>query len=912
MKRKFALILSAVMATSGLPLTAYAATFKDINDVPWAGAETVINSVADKGLLSGYEDGTFRAKNNVTYCEAMQMVYNVLVKTGAAKSIDAVEAYSYMATLDTYNVPKWAQMAVAYGLKNNIIDMQLVATKFAGGNTAATREDVALLFGNALGMYYDKERDATEAKKFADYWSISGERLVQIDLLKRLGVVSGDNYNNFNPKKNINRAEMAVMLNKTNSILTEGVEESGTITNITVNENKYYNFEVKLTKGGTENVQATLGQMPVYSGDTMQTVALSSLNKGDQISMVRSGNTVIALRLTKGSTAQSKYDMTGYVDSYKNDSLSFENENTGETVKYPIKSGAKIVVDGQSVTRAALKDLLDEHSKEHAYAGINTTIEREKNNGNYEDVTYIDGLYITFTNEYTRVGEVKSFTTNNVNMKLIGSSSEGTYYFAANCAFYIGETKSTAAELKKLADSGTAYVKITINEDEKVSKVVMSEDTFDEGTQDTSRTYKVKSLNDKKLVVEEGGESTTFTFGSTNPLDNITFYGYNVDSREWNNLGNVDDAENFADDPVRYNGVSDKDADSFTMYCKVVMNKSNKLTEVYLSTNKQAWNKTSDEKRERKGTVASIENDVLKFKTSGTSYTMQSKYNTEGSDNVIKIGSTDTQSKKLLTRLANDSALELYAEIVADSSNKVTEVDARLTAASGKLVEYNQEERYIKIATSDGEYELNTTTKPKLKDEDDSKFTLDDLATSKYVGEPIKLGFNSSGVINQIELVNGPNSGKGLTKVSGIAVSAANGLQVEGSSKTYAWQSDSKTTLRVYSSGTQSLDTVRRMIDDAKVSVYVEAFLDDKDRVDNMNVYVKSAQGELTSCDGDYVRIKTSDGNKFSFYMPAKLKSCNVKGLNQKNLEDGDADNKGYNVKLTFGTDGVVSDIANG
>ena len=91
-------------------------------------------------------------------------------------------------------------------------------------------------------MYYDKEKDAAEAKKFADYWSISGERLVQIDLLKRLGVVSGDNYNNFNPKKNINRAEMAVMLNKTNSILTEGVEESGTITNITVNENKYYNL----------------------------------------------------------------------------------------------------------------------------------------------------------------------------------------------------------------------------------------------------------------------------------------------------------------------------------------------------------------------------------------------------------------------------------------------------------------------------------------------------------------------------------------------------------------------------------------------------------------------------------------------------------------------------------------------
>lgn len=897
MKRKFALILSAVMAASSLPLTAYAANFKDINDVPWAGAETVINSVADKGLLSGYEDGTFRAKNNVTYCEAMQMVYNVLVKTGVAKSMDAVEAYAYMGTLDTYQVPKWAQMAVAYGLKNGIIDMQLVATKFAGGNTAATREDVALLFGNALGMYYDKEKDAAEAKKFADYWSISGERLVQIDLLKRLGVVSGDNYNNFNPKKNINRAEMAVMLNKTNGILTEGVEESGTITNITVNENKYYNFTVRMTQGGTENVMATLGQMPVYSGNTTQTVALSSLNKGDQVSLIRSGNSVIAMRVTKGSTAQSKYDMTGYVDSYKNDSLSFENENTGETVKYPIKSGAKIVVGGQTVTRTQLKTLLDDHYKEHAYAGIKTTIEREKKNGNYEDVTYIEELYITFTNEYTRVGEVKSFSTNSVNMKFIGSSSEGTYYFAANCEFYIGDTKSTAAALKKLADSGTVYVKVTVNADEKVSKVIMSEDTFDEGKKDTSRTYKVKSLNDKKLVVEENKETTTFTFGSTNPLDNITFYGYK--NKDWENLGNVDKAEKFADDT------------DDTMYCKVVMNKSNKVTEIYLSTDKQAWNKTSDEKRERKGTVASIQNDVLKFKTSSVSYTMLDKYNTKDSDNTIKIGSTETQSKKLLTRLANDSAFELYAEIVADGNNKVTEVDARLTAATGKLVEYDQDKKRIKIETSGGEYELITTSKPKLTDEDDKKFTLDDIATSKYVGEEIKLGFNSSGVVNQFTLVNGPNVGSGLTKVSGIATSAANGLQVDGKSKAYSFLSERKMTLRVYGSPTESLDTVKKMIEDDKVKVYVEASLDDDNRVEKLTVYVREAAGELTSCDESYVRIKTASGNKFSFALPAKLKSCNVKGLNQKNLKDGDADNRGYHVKLTFGTDGVVSNIAN-
>ena len=548
-----------------------------------------------------------------------------------------------------------------------------------------------------------------------------------------------------------------------------------------------------------------------------------------------------------------------------------------------------------SARRTQLKTLLDDHYKEHAYAGIKTTIEREKKNGNYEDVTYIEELYITFTNEYTRVGEVKSFSTNSVNMKFIGSSSEGTYYFAANCEFYIGDTKSTAAALKKLADSGTVYVKVTVNADEKVSKVIMSEDTFDEGKKDTSRTYKVKSLNDKKLVVEENKETTTFTFGSTNPLDNITFYGYK--NKDWENLGNVDKAEAFADDT------------DDTMYCKVVMNKSNKVTEIYLSTDKQAWNKTSDEKRERKGTVASIQNDVLKFKTSSVSYTMLDKYNTKDSDNTIKIGSTETQSKKLLTRLANDSAFELYAEIVADGNNKVTEVDARLTAATGKLVEYDQDKKRIKIETSGGEYELITTSKPKLTDEDDKKFTLDDIATSKYVGEEIKLGFNSSGVVNQFTLVNGPNVGSGLTKVSGIATSAANGLQVDGKSKAYSFLSERKMTLRVYGSPTESLDTVKKMIADPNVKVYVEAGLDDQERVETLNVYIREAAGELTSCDSDYIRIRTASGNKFSLDLPGKVKTCNVKGLKQEDLEDGNADNKGYTVKVVLTDAGVISSI---
>ena len=188
-------------------------------------------------------------------------------------------------------------------------------------------------------------------------------------------------------------------------------------------------------------------------------------------------------------------------------------------------------------------------------------------------------------------------------------------------------------------------------------------------------------------------------------------------------------------------------------------------------------------------------------------------------------------------------------------------------------------------------------------------FTLDDIATSKYVGEEIKLGFNSSGVVNQFTLVNGPNVGSGLTKVSGIATSAANGLQVDGKSKAYSFLSERKMTLRVYGSPTESLDTVKKMVADPNVKVYVEAGLDDQERVETLNVYIREAAGELTSCDSDYIRIRTASGNKFSLDLPGKVKTCNVKGLKQEDLEDGNADNKGYTVKVVLTDAGVISSI---
>ena len=902
MKRKLTLFLSAVMVASSLPMTAYAANFKDINDVPWA--VNVINNVADKGLLSGYEDNTFRGKNNVTYCEAMQMVYTTLTKSGAANPIDAVTAYSYMSVLNTYKVPKWSQMAVAYGLHAGIIDMQMVATKFAGGNKTATREDVAIMFGNAMAPLFGKEKDTTAAKGFADYWSISVNAVEQVDILKRLGIISGDNYNRFNPKNNITRAEMAVMLSNTYSVVDDGVTEKGELIEILENDDNYY-FKIEKADGGTEGFHATEGEIPVYVGNTTQTIAMSKLVEGDEVEFVFSGSELIAIRQMDTTGVKGKYDITGYVNSLKDNTLSIDNENTGKTDKYNIKNGADIKVDGEEVSLNELRDILKERYKEHAYAMITTKIERERvSSGNYVDKTYVDTLTIEYVDEYTVVGEVKSFGSGSITVKLVDGGSEKSILYADDVEFYIADEEVEYSEMKDLYQNGTTYAKVTLNTKDKATKVEMSEDTFGNTNElEESRTYELQSISDKRIILEDGGQKYTYDFGTKNPLSNITFYLWDNQEDDWEEEDDVEKVE----------AKTDKwfDDDS-RVYAKIGFNSGDKLNQVYLSDEKGAWKNSEDHRSEKKGTVASIEDDVLKFKTSSIEYTLLKKYNGD-TENKLLIKGALTSSKTVLTRLANDSDIELYAEITANGDNEITEIEAVPKKAVGTLVEWdrdneNKEGRCIEIETEDGNtFKFKTTKNPKLTDEEEDVFDLDDIAGSKYIGDEIELGFNTNGIVDEFTMVDGPKANSVTTKVKGIATGAYDGLEVDG--KTYPWMSKkANITVHNYSCPQESLDVVKDLIEDPDVEVYVEATLDEG-KVDLIRAYVRSAEGELLEYeDKGNVRILTDAGNRFSFIPNNELDECDVNGWDQEDIQLY-GKGIGYDVELKFDKDGDVCEI---
>ena len=916
MKKKIALALSVMMASSCMNVTGYAANFKDINDVPWDGAKTVINSVADLGLLSGYEDSTFRARSSVTYCEAIQMLYTTLQKTGTAKHMDASNHFKYISFMQSYNIPTWAQAAVAYGLENSIITTSDMA-KFMSGKTSnyATRQDVAKMFGNALAVRYDVDRNAKAANAFKDSYRISEDSIILVDLLARLGVVAGDSGNNFNPTNSINRAEMAVMLNKTYEILKNGMESTGTITDFEYNGSNY-RLTIKTENGESLNFNAVPNLVKVYNGDSNQELPLSRLCSGDKVSFTYNSGSLEKIRVLDGSTTKEKYNITGYLTVLKSDEMTIENENTGEKEKLDFDSGCQFYLDNKSIRRSDLEDELKENSDKYAYAGINTktTVEKGKNSSGSStqvEKTYVTEVYVTFSDEYTRSGIVENMDNAFINFKYTNTSSSNIFYFASGCKYYIGEKSVSLADLKSMANSGTVYVKVTINKEGKASKIELSEQSFT-AESDSSTIYKVSGFTDSQVSFGTGDDKINYKFGSTNPVSNISFYIWDDGDEDWVST-KVSGAESYFDTN------DDKDK---SVYGRLEFNSGGKITKVYLSIKKSAWSAGSDSYAERKAEIESISGDTLKFKNSTVSYTLLSQYNvkvSEGKDvdavtgkdadgnpvkNPLVILGSKTSSLTLFKKMVEASGVTVYAEVKADGNNKIQSIEARPTAATGTLVSYDADEKELILKTSDDkEIKFTTIRRPNTGTDD---YTYEDIATSSYIGSKLTLTFNSDGVVTKIG-VNENASEKGKISVKGVAESAADGLKFEGNSKVYSWLGRSNTEIHNYSLDSSSLDRVKDAIDDKDVTVYAEVRLTEKEQVDRINVYIRDAEGAFQEYDEDKntVRILTESGKLFTFNTVTKP-TISISGVDSGKWNDLAV---GKTVKLTFESDGLLKSV---
>ena len=373
-KSILAVAAAAAMAISSVgTVPAYAASvFADINNLPWAGAATYIEEAYNQGLMAGYnENGKLycKAKNNVTYNEAVQLMYSIMSKyKGTTVSSSVVSKWTN--TMAANNIPSWAYNAVAYALENSILSKNDLRIFMANASTQnnARREDVAVIFGKALATVYSLSSNPTIS--YGDSSSVSTTSVPYLELLNRLNIMVGDSNNKFNPKAAINRAEMAVLVSKTyNTLKGNGtstptnpgqtgqvVQYSGTIKSKTSTAGGYSISVSGKTNGVSITYTFTTNSATtVISGSSTTTV--DKLKTGDSIVAVCNGSVASTILLmASGSSTTAAETKSGTISGMTSSTISIKSGSSSKTYDVEDTSSTKVTIDGSNSTYASLKN----------------------------------------------------------------------------------------------------------------------------------------------------------------------------------------------------------------------------------------------------------------------------------------------------------------------------------------------------------------------------------------------------------------------------------------------------------------------------------------------------------------------------------------------------------------------------
>lgn len=213
MNKKITRFVAIALAVLMLPVTTFAASFKDISNKHWA--KTYIEQCADLGFINGFPDGTFKPNAPIRFTELIKMLSNFLNVSEA--DMQTAES-TYGSTLNSLKPTSWVRPYLLKCLSKGVIDLDLVNSAAKNGSPsmikdnaqyAFSRSDTTMLFCRAMGL-----EPVPTTVTYKDAAKIKKNIIPYIGALQKVGVLSpqGDERGNFRPSDALSRAEVAKML----------------------------------------------------------------------------------------------------------------------------------------------------------------------------------------------------------------------------------------------------------------------------------------------------------------------------------------------------------------------------------------------------------------------------------------------------------------------------------------------------------------------------------------------------------------------------------------------------------------------------------------------------------------------------------------------------------------------------
>ena len=556
-------VLTALTAAVCLTVSSvgYGAVFSDIgSSLKWA--ESYINSVYESGLMVGDYNSrgarVFRGSENITYSEAAQLVYSMTVKSGFATDVTDLGINRYSMEMANEGIDDWAEKAVAFCMEKGIVSSyDLTKFKDNGQDVKISREDMAVMFGKALALSYSLSTGTSLA--FNDTWNISASAKPYVELLNKLGIVSGDN-NNFNPKANITRAETAVLASKTFDIMKQKIvtnpesgytQTSGTVVSVYESNGTYV---LRLTTADGVAGFVLTDATPVYN-NASSNVGPSGLGLGDSVTVYSSGANIAKVNITKDIvTTPGNVNMPQYTSTIKDKGELISAgeykigliDKRGDRVYYTVARDAKITLDGKTATLRQLSDRV----KGDSY--VEVTVELNSSTQEANVVTAVEQKYTSDTE-----GKIKNMNTRQITIE--SGSKTFTYDFIKDYESVSVKYNGSSSGLESLIDifddlTGSKYidVELTLNSSKEVTKIVAKSSTYDPDAKDKEYSGTITKIDGSDIKVG----SKTYGLSSSVRVDVVVGDDSIDDIDDLENYVNNGDIEIKADVTVKNNQVT--------------------------------------------------------------------------------------------------------------------------------------------------------------------------------------------------------------------------------------------------------------------------------------------------------------------------------------------------------------------
>ncbi len=503
-----ALVASACMAFSSV---GYGAVFSDVgSNLKWA--ESYINSVYENGLMVGDYNSAgarvFRGTENITYSETAQLIYTMAMKSGFTTDVTELGINRYSMEMSNEGIDQWAEKAVAFCMEKGIVSSyDLTKFKNNGQNAYISREDLTALFGKTLALSYTVSTGTSLS--FNDTWNISQAARPYVELMNKLGVVTGDDNNNFNPKANITRAETAVIASKTYDIMKQKnianpesgyTQTTGTVVSVYESTGTYV---LRLTTADGVAGFVLTDATPVYNNASSD-VGPTGMGLGDTVTVYSNGASVARVVITNDIVKDpGNVNMPEFTNIYKDKGELISAgeykigliDKRGDKVYYTVAEDADITLDGRKATLRQLSDRIRGDSY------IEVTVELNSSTEEAEIVTAVEQEYTSDTE-----GKITNFNTREITIE--SGSKSFTYDLADDFTLRYNGKKWTGVIDDFFDDiydklTGNKYIdaELTLNDNGEVEEVDAESSNYDPDEEDKEESGKISDIDDDKIKI---------------------------------------------------------------------------------------------------------------------------------------------------------------------------------------------------------------------------------------------------------------------------------------------------------------------------------------------------------------------------------------------------------------------------